>query len=353
MKVVKYILITLAIIILILVAYGYMQDRNVTVERSEVIKAPISLVFNQVNDLENRVQWSPWEKDTTMNTTLGDITKGLGANYSWSSENSGSGRLEYVEVEKNQKIVSAIDFQEQGKAEGIFTFDEVEDGVKVTWTMNSDMGNNPLSRIFGRFMDAMVGPQFEKGLADLKERCENMPARESAITMGETYEVIEIVENTDESAVQIREVKTFAMPFISIKDSCSVSEMDSRMMKSVNSLKKYIAKNDLSTAGAPITFYHVWNPPATVVYEPAMRLNEVAEGKDEFNSGITHSGKAVMAIHVGSYESMEESWNALDAYVQSKGYNVIGSPWEEYIRYSDNEPVAENYLTHIYMPVSE
>jgi effector-binding domain-containing protein len=215
------------------------------------------------------------------------------------------------------------------------------------------MGNNPLSRIFGRFMDAMVGPEFEKGLTDLKKRCESMPARESAITMNETYEVIEIVENIDETAVQIREVRTFAMPYVSIKDSCSLSEMDDRMMKSVNRLKKYIAKNDLSTTGSPMTYYHVWNPPATVVYEPTMRLNEMVEVGDGFTSGQTYSGRAVMAIHVGSYESMEESWNALDAYAESKGYEVTGSPWEEYIRHPDNEPVAENYLTHIYMPVSE
>ena len=40
--------------------------------------------------------------------------------------------------------------------------------TKVTWTMDGDMGRNPLFRWLALFGDRTVGPDFEAGLANLK-----------------------------------------------------------------------------------------------------------------------------------------------------------------------------------------
>lgn len=42
-----------------------------------------------------------------------------------------------------------------------------EDGSTVTWSMDMDLGFNPVARIFGLFMDGMVGKTFEQGLDNL------------------------------------------------------------------------------------------------------------------------------------------------------------------------------------------
>ena len=44
--------------------------------------------------------------------------------------------------------------------------------TQVTWTMNGDMGSNPLLRWLALFGDRMVGPDFEAGLANLKALAE-------------------------------------------------------------------------------------------------------------------------------------------------------------------------------------
>jgi hypothetical protein len=45
-------------------------------------------------------------------------------------------------------------------------------GTKVTWTMNGDMGSNPLLRWMSLFGDRMVGADFEAGLANLRVQAE-------------------------------------------------------------------------------------------------------------------------------------------------------------------------------------
>jgi len=43
------------------------------------------------------------------------------------------------------------------------------------WVDAGDLGLNPLSHWFGLFLDRMIGPDFEAGLAKLKALCENAP----------------------------------------------------------------------------------------------------------------------------------------------------------------------------------
>jgi hypothetical protein len=44
--------------------------------------------------------------------------------------------------------------------------------TQVTWSMDGDMGANPVYRWMGLFMDKMVGPDFDSGLAQLKVAAE-------------------------------------------------------------------------------------------------------------------------------------------------------------------------------------
>ena len=50
-----------------------------------------------------------------------------------------------------------------------------EGGVKVVWVDAGDLGMNPMSRWFGLFLDGMIGPDFEKGLAKMKRLGEAAP----------------------------------------------------------------------------------------------------------------------------------------------------------------------------------
>ena len=45
-------------------------------------------------------------------------------------------------------------------------------GTRVTWSMNGNMGSNPMFRWIALFADRMVGADFEGGLANLKQLAE-------------------------------------------------------------------------------------------------------------------------------------------------------------------------------------
>ena len=65
--------------------------------------------------------------------------------------------------------VNELDFMENGKGKGYWTFEATQAGTIATWRMEGDAGSDPVGRWFGFFIDGFVGPMFEDGLARLKK----------------------------------------------------------------------------------------------------------------------------------------------------------------------------------------
>jgi len=178
MKILKRILIVFAILLMVVAVIGLMLPSHVHVERSTTISRPQEMVFDYVNNIQNWNSWSPWyELDTTASYTLSGPPSGLGAKINWVSTNKnvGTGSMTYTEVTTPSKIVQDLNFMEEGVATGTYSFVADGEGTKVTWSFEFDTGFNPLLRIMGKFIDGMVGKDFEKGLSNLKSILENMP----------------------------------------------------------------------------------------------------------------------------------------------------------------------------------
>ena len=66
-----------------------------------------------------------------------------------------------------------MEFTGQGEAISNFILTAKDSAsTKLVWTFESDNGLNPFSRWMGLFMDKMLGPDYEKGLANMKAYCE-------------------------------------------------------------------------------------------------------------------------------------------------------------------------------------
>ena len=176
MKVLKIILaVIVAIIALVLIVAAFLPS-EVTVERSAVIEAPDSVVFDYITDFTERANWDPWlEMDPDAKVTLNDTPKGVGAGYAWSGEVTGSGEMVIDEVVENKSVKSTIKFFAPQTGEGIIEWrlEPVENGTNLTWVFNSEMGY-PVERFFGLMMEGMLGPQLEKGLENVDHEIANL-----------------------------------------------------------------------------------------------------------------------------------------------------------------------------------
>lgn len=154
------------------------------IERSAAIPAPPAAVFPLINDFHGWQAWSPWEQiDPNMSRTYAGNPQGEGATYAWAgNSNVGEGRMTIVESKPNERVVIRLEFLAPFEATNRATFDlaSAGDGTTVTWAMDGE--NGFMGKAFALFadMDSMIGADFDKGLAAMREAVADKRKREAA-----------------------------------------------------------------------------------------------------------------------------------------------------------------------------
>ena len=181
MRIVKWIVGAIAILFVVLIVAAFVLPRHATMSRSIEIAAPPAAIFPIVGDLRRFNEWSPWfGLDPKAAYTFTGPIDGVGQTLNWKSDapNVGNGAMSIVRLEPDKAVDLTIDFGDQGTALAKVQLEPNGAGTKVTWGFESDLGFNPIARYFGLMIDGMVGPDYEKGLANLKALAEK-PAAES------------------------------------------------------------------------------------------------------------------------------------------------------------------------------
>ena len=142
------------------------------VQRVTIIKAPPEKIFPLINDFHRWSSWSPYENvDPGMKRAYTGAPNGTGAVYEWEGNMQiGQGRMEITDASHPSSVTIQLDFIKPLEGHDIARFTLVPEGAStnVTWTMD---GPSPyVGKLIGVFvnMDAMIGNQFDTGLARLK-----------------------------------------------------------------------------------------------------------------------------------------------------------------------------------------
>jgi hypothetical protein len=171
-KIILRIVVALGAIIALVLIYASTRPDTFRVERTISIKASPERIYAQINDFHAWRAWSPFEKiDPEMKRTYDGPASGTGAIYAWQGNSSiGSGSMQILDTVQHSKITVKLDFITpfEGHNMAQFTLVPANGSTNVTWAMYGP--NTYLGKVMSVFfnMDKMVGPQFEKGLTDLR-----------------------------------------------------------------------------------------------------------------------------------------------------------------------------------------
>ena len=172
----KTALLAVVAFIALLAAFASTRPSSYRVTRTAVIAAPPEKVFVLLNDYRNWADWSPWAKiDPAMKVTYDGPATGVGSAYSWIGNNDvGEGHMTTLESRPAQHLKIKLDFIKPFASSSVtdVTLTPEGAGTKVSWDMTGTA--DFITKVFTMFssMDAMVGPDFEKGLSQLKSLAE-------------------------------------------------------------------------------------------------------------------------------------------------------------------------------------
>lgn len=147
----------------------FLLPAKARVERSAVVAAAPEAVFPLINSSEGFNRFNPFrDRDPDLKVTYSGPKEGPGASFSWKGK-EGSGTQTINSVEDGRRVAMQLDLGAMGRPVQAFTLEPAQGGTKVTWSLDADFGLNPVSRVFGLFMDGMLGPIYVQGLENLSK----------------------------------------------------------------------------------------------------------------------------------------------------------------------------------------
>jgi uncharacterized protein YndB with AHSA1/START domain len=174
MRILKWLGGAIAGLVVLFFVVGFFLPGTFVVSRSAEIAAPPDKVYALVADPRGWKQWSAWNKrDPQMQIEYGGPPAGMGAKWAWKSKSQGDGEMTFTAAEPGRRIAFDLYFPDFDRtSKGELRFEPAGTGTRVTWTLNGDMGGNPIYHWFALGADGMVGKDFEEGLAGLKAAAE-------------------------------------------------------------------------------------------------------------------------------------------------------------------------------------
>lgn len=335
MKILKYILITIACLIIIGCLLGLILPKDYTVSRSAAIHAPAPIVLAHIKSLQMMDRWSVWSKrDPNIKQEFGGKDGDVGSWSSWEgNKDVGKGKQEITAI-TNNSVDMKLTFVEPWATQSDVNFSlaDTTGGTKVTWSMQGKM---PFPfNVFGAFMnmDKMIGNDFEAGLAGLK-------------TMSE-----EAAAHPPMPQYEIKEINFEPKQYVTKRATVKFAEVGAFFGKTIPEVFAATGKAGLQPVGPPCTIYYKWNTEKQET-DMAVAVPVSAQAKIPAIKGMEPAkaeGRALELVYMGNYDKMPAAYAALDNYIKEKNLQHNDMAIEEYLTDPKSEKDTAKWLTNIY-----
>ena len=339
MKALKYIFFLVLILIIGCAIYIAVQPNSFEFSRSKVVKAPIEVVFKTVNDYEEWPRFSPWnEQDKAAKLTYSDKTVGEEAGYSWDGDVLGIGSMETENVVENKAIEQNINFKEpfESSANISWDFEPVEEGTKVTWSMNGKQDfMTKMYVAFAGSIEKNTAPDFERGLFKL-----------DSITQSDMKKFEITVDGITQHSGGF---------YLYASASVKMSDYSRKMQELMPKVGGYAKANNITMAGKPFVIYHKWDPENNAVIFSCCipTTSQITTSENDILTGQLKPFKAVKTTLAGDYEYLEKAWNKAMAYIEDNDLEEpeTGIVLESYVTDPASTPNPADWITEIYLEI--
>lgn len=338
MKILKYLLIIIAIVLIGGWAYVSTQPNDYDVKRTQLIKAPASMIFNNLNEYKNWKNWGPWyDEDPTIEAIYSDKTSGIGASYSWTSKD-GPGNMNTISLVENQSLEQKLQFDDFEPTDVYWNLEEVDDGTNVTWSMKAE--KTPfMFKVFAALsggMDKMLGSMEEKGLSNLnrvimEEMKTNPPQKKN-------YKI---------SAIS--EIDIPSQNFIGYFHQAKITDLPKLFAEYMPKAGMHAAKNKANSADyTPGAIYTKWDQEkGETEFYIGLFVKNLKPASD-MQSVTIPEGKVLTVSKFGNYGDGDmEAHNQIAEYISSNKLEYGIYVWEKYV----NDPMEvkpEEIQTNIF-----
>ncbi|MDO5510368.1 MAG: SRPBCC family protein [Weeksellaceae bacterium] len=176
MRILRIILIALAILLLVGVIATFSMSEDYHFEKSIDIAATPEQVYPHISSTKAFNEWNPWlQLDPDMHMEYHGVQGSVGDRYCWESQkdDAGAGCQEITALVPNEKQSTRMEFKRpfEDVANSDIILTTNAQGTTVTWTLDSKL-ERPMN-LMAVFMSSQMDKSYGQGLSRLKQIVEN------------------------------------------------------------------------------------------------------------------------------------------------------------------------------------
>ena len=127
-------------------------------------------------------------------------------------------------------------------------------------------------------------------------------------------------------------------------------ELSSAIGEGLGKAFPYSQRIGVAISGRPFTRY-LSTGPGLFRIDVGMPVATAASGESNVEAGTLPGGPVAVAVHAGSYDTLTETYAALERWIEANGYRTGGAPWESYITDPADLPDPADWRTEVYWPL--
>ena len=132
-----------------------------------------------------------------------------------------------------------------------------------------------------------------------------------------------------------------------IRTPTRITEIGDRIGACLARVMPYVGDN---AAGPPFARYLEWDGDGGVI-EVGMPVRAPMAGQGDIEAGELPGGRAAAVTHVGPYDGLKDTWEALNRWMTEAGHEGRAAPWEDYVDDPCSAP-PESLRTFIHWPIA-
>jgi effector-binding domain-containing protein len=135
-----------------------------------------------------------------------------------------------------------------------------------------------------------------------------------------------------------------------MRTEADASALSLAMGNAMQRVRETLEKQGVKGTSAPFARYHSYGD--VVDFEAGVMVDDAIAPEGEVKPGQLPSGPAAIAVHAGPYETLGNTYAAMDAWLEaSPDYSANGGPWELYLTDPSAEPDPGKWLTEVIYPL--
>jgi len=150
-------------------------------------------------------------------------------------------------------------------------------------------------------------------------------------------------------SIERREMRP--QPFLFVRAKAGRHEIAKAIAEALGKAFPYAMQAGLAIAGRPTARY-LTSGPGLFDMQIGVPLAASAPGQGDVEAGELPGGAMAVAVHAGSYDSLSETYVAMERWMDTNGYRPGVGPWESYVTDPGDFPDVKDWRTEVYWPLT-